>query len=122
MRRKMSLFLKDLRAYRSCHQSRKAGCHLLEGALELAVRGEVDVVRNAVVVVDASSSCSPEVKDGPFGVAIECECAPVLPTALGRWKIQFCQAVSRPKILVSAVLGTAKAEVLLHASEGIWRA
>jgi hypothetical protein len=30
------------------------------------------------------------------------------PTALGRWKIQFCQAVSRPKMRVSIVSGPAK--------------
>ena len=34
--------------------------------------------------------------------------APSSPTALGRWKIQFCQAESRPKILVSRVSGPAK--------------
>jgi hypothetical protein len=30
------------------------------------------------------------------------------PTAFGRWKIQFCHAVSRPKIFVSIVSGPAK--------------
>ena len=34
--------------------------------------------------------------------------APSGPEALGRVKIQFCQAVSRPKILVSSVSGPAK--------------
>jgi hypothetical protein len=34
--------------------------------------------------------------------------APSGPEALGRWKIQFCQAVSRPKILVSSVSGPTK--------------
>src|SRR5688572_13067639 len=34
--------------------------------------------------------------------------APRGPTALGRWKIQFCQADRRPKILVSSVSGPAK--------------
>ena len=34
--------------------------------------------------------------------------APSSPTALGRWKIQFCQAVNRPNILVSSVSGPAK--------------
>src|SRR5476649_2964958 len=29
--------------------------------------------------------------------------APFSPTAFGRWKIQFCHAVSRPKIFVSIV-------------------
>src|SRR4051812_7480911 len=29
--------------------------------------------------------------------------APFSPTAFGRWKIQFCQAVRRPKIFVSMV-------------------
>jgi len=33
--------------------------------------------------------------------------APCSPTALGRWKIQFCHAVNRPKILVSIVSGPA---------------
>src|SRR6187455_2760789 len=34
--------------------------------------------------------------------------APCSPTALGRWKIQFCHADSRPKILVSMVSGPGK--------------
>src|SRR3981189_910651 len=34
--------------------------------------------------------------------------APFSPTALGRWKIQFCHAVSRPKIFDSIVSGPAK--------------
>src|SRR5581483_11519101 len=34
--------------------------------------------------------------------------APVSPTALGRWKIQFCQAVSRAKIFDSIVSGPPK--------------
>ncbi len=34
--------------------------------------------------------------------------APSGPEAFGRVKIQFCQAVSRPKILVSMVSGPAK--------------
>ena len=34
--------------------------------------------------------------------------APSGPTAFGRWKIQFCQAVSRAKILVSIVSGPTK--------------
>src|SRR5204863_7572223 len=34
--------------------------------------------------------------------------APFSPTAFGRWKIQFCQAVRRPKIFVSIVSGPAK--------------
>src|ERR1051326_2479186 len=34
--------------------------------------------------------------------------APLGPTAFGRWKIQFCQAVSRPKIRVSMVSGPTK--------------
>src|SRR5204863_7679108 len=33
--------------------------------------------------------------------------APFSPTAFGRWKIQFCQAVRRPKIFVSMVSGPA---------------
>ena len=33
--------------------------------------------------------------------------APFSPTAFGRWKIQFCHAVSRPKIFVSIVSGPA---------------
>ena len=34
--------------------------------------------------------------------------APRSPTALGRWKIQFCHAERRPKIFVSIVSGLAK--------------
>ena len=34
--------------------------------------------------------------------------APCSPEALGRWKIQFCQALSRPNILLSMVSGPPK--------------
>src|SRR5437773_6779789 len=80
---------------------------LLEGALQAAVLAEVDVVRDPLRVVDRghhtllrSNSLRwpvPYTTSAPFG-----------PAAFGRWKIQFCQADSRPKILVSSVSGPAK--------------
>src|SRR5262249_18337828 len=77
---------------------------LLKRALQTAIVGEADVVRDALVVVDPghytllrSNSLRrpvPYTSSAPFG-----------PTALPRWKIQFCQAESRPKILLSSVSG-----------------
>src|SRR5215467_2385463 len=77
---------------------------LLERALQTAIVGEADVVRDALVVVDTghytllrSNSLRRPV---PYTSS-----APLGPTALPRWKIQFCQAESRPKILLSSVSG-----------------
>src|SRR5207244_9654768 len=76
-------------------------------ALQAAVAGEVDVVRNALQIIDGPHhtllrskslrSPVPYTWSAPFG-----------PTAFGRWKIQFCQAERRPKILVSCVSGPPK--------------
>ena len=41
------------------------------------------------------------------------------PTALGRWKIQFCHAESRAKILLSSVSGPPKRSERLHAGERV---
>src|SRR5207253_11496153 len=77
---------------------------LVQCALQAAVLAQVDVVRDPVRVVDAGRhtllrsnslrSPVPYTTSGPFG-----------PTAFGRWKIQFCHADSRPKILLSSVSG-----------------
>src|SRR2546428_3603803 len=77
---------------------------LLQGAVQAAVLAQVDVVRDPLRVVDAghhtllrSNSLRwpvPYTTSAPFG-----------PTAFGRWKIQFCHADSRPKILLSSVSG-----------------
>src|SRR2546426_1175484 len=77
---------------------------LLEGALQAAILAEADVVRDPLRVVDRrhhtllrSNSLRwpvPYTTSAPFG-----------PTAFARWKIQFCHADSRPKILVSSVSG-----------------
>src|SRR5438552_5933735 len=76
----------------------------LERALKPAVVGEADVVRDALAVVDTghhtllrSNSLRRPV---PYTSS-----APLGPTALPRWKIQFCHAESRPKILLSSVSG-----------------
>src|SRR5262245_19145530 len=45
------------------------------------------------------------VGDTPLPYSFKAPCSPI---AFGRWKIQFCQAVRRPKILVSIVSGPAK--------------
>src|SRR5262249_44743342 len=80
---------------------------LFERALQAAVAGEADVVRDALAVVDTghhtllrSNSLRRPV---PYTSS-----APLGPTALPRWKIQFCQAESRPKILLSSVSGPPK--------------
>src|SRR4029079_17885190 len=76
---------------------------MLERALQPLVAGQVDVVRDLLggnhVRFQSNSGrpCSPYDLSAPFS-----------PTALGRWKIQFCHAVSRPKIFVSIVSGPAK--------------
>src|SRR2546425_9668901 len=79
----------------------------LQRALQAPVAGEVDVVRDALQIVDGPHhtllrskwlrSPVPYTWSAPFG-----------PTAFGRWKIQFCQAERRPKILVSSVSGPPK--------------
>src|SRR6185369_9035910 len=80
---------------------------LFERALQPPVVGEAHVVRDALAVVDAghhtllrSNSLRRPV---PYTSS-----APLGPTALPRWKIQFCQAESRPKILLSSVSGPPK--------------
>src|SRR5262245_15319031 len=83
------------------------GLPILERALQPTVAAEVDVVRNPLEIVDASHhtllrskslrSPLPYTASAPFG-----------PTAFGRWKIQFCQAERRPKILLSSVSGPPK--------------
>src|SRR3989304_1581055 len=77
---------------------------LLERPLQAPVLGQVDVVRDPLQVVDTRHhtllrsnslrSPLPYTWRAPFG-----------PTALGRWKIQFCHADSRAKILLSRVSG-----------------
>src|SRR5205814_10143617 len=78
---------------------------VLERALQPLVAREVDVVGDLLagdhryVLFQSNSGlpCSPYARSAPFS-----------PTAFGRWKIQFCHAVSRPKIFVSIVSGPAK--------------
>src|SRR6185437_17087609 len=76
-----------------------------EGALELLVFAQVDVVRNSLACVHVTHVRlqSNSGRSGrPYIVR-----APRSPTAFGRWKIQFCHAERRPKILVSSVSGPA---------------
>src|SRR5207245_1395848 len=77
---------------------------VLERALEPAIVTQPDVVGDALAVIDGrhhtllrSNSLRRPV---PYTSS-----APLGPTALPRWKIQFCQAESRPKILLSSVSG-----------------
>ncbi len=46
---------------------------------------------------------------------------PRSPTAFGRWKTQFCQAVRRPKIRVSIVSGPANTQIGLHRRQRVGR-
>src|SRR6266851_1730245 len=78
---------------------------LLERALQAPVAREVDVVgdrfqRLCHYVLLQS-------KRGRSGLPYKLS-APVSPVALGRMKIQFCQAERRPKILVASVSGPGK--------------
>src|SRR5262249_55308650 len=77
---------------------------LLQRTLQPTVVGKAHVVRDALAIVDTghhtllrSNSLRRPV---PYTSS-----APLGPTALPRWKIQFCQAESRPKILLSSVSG-----------------
>src|SRR5581483_11386971 len=85
----------------------EAGLPLLEGAQEAAVAGEVDVVRDAVLVVDGRHHALLRSNSGRRPVPYT-RSAPRSPTAFGRWKIQFCHADSRAKILLSRVSGPGK--------------
>src|SRR5215470_7085221 len=77
---------------------------LLERALQAAVVGEADVVRDALAVVDTGHHTLLRSNSLRRPVPYTSR-APLGPTALPRWKIQFCQAESRPKILLSSVSG-----------------
>src|SRR5882757_7950534 len=85
----------------------EAGLPLFERALEPTILRQVHIVRNPLGVIDrhrhtlrASNSAR---RPLPYSFS-----APFSPVALGRWKIQFCHADSRAKILVSIVSGPAK--------------
>src|SRR5215472_2516728 len=80
---------------------------ILERALQPPVSREVDVVRDPLEIVDASHHTLLRSKSLRSPVPYTCN-APFGPTAFGRWKIQFCQAERRPKILVSSVSGPPK--------------
>src|SRR5229473_988293 len=79
---------------------------MLQRALQRAVLGEVDVVGDALLIVDGHQTLS-RLNCGlePLPKSFK---APFSPTALGRLKIQFCQAERRPKMRVSMVSGPAK--------------
>ena len=84
----------------------------LERPLQPAVVGEVDVVGDLGVDVDGGHRRSSRQTRLRSNVGREPvpkrRSAPSGPTALGRWKIQFCHAVRRAKIFVSIVSGPAK--------------
>src|SRR5262249_10104233 len=75
---------------------------LLQCALQRAVLAEIDVVRDALEVIDRHGYTLSRLNDGLVPVPNSFS-APLSPTALGRLKIQFCQAESRPKTLVCSV-------------------
>src|SRR5882724_4833565 len=80
------------------------GLPVLERALEPPVLGEVDVVGNPLRVVDAGHQTllRSNAARSPVPYTLR---APPAPTAFGRWKIQFCHAERRAKILLSRVSG-----------------
>src|SRR5258708_16148815 len=72
---------------------------VLERALQCAVVGEIDVVGDLLGIVDSAHTRSQlNLAFAPLPYTFS---APSSPTALGRTKIQFCQAESLPKIRVS---------------------
>src|SRR5439155_20824508 len=79
----------------------------LERAQQAAVVGQADVVGDALGVIDARHHTLLRSNSARWPVPYTCS-APLSPTAFGRWKIQFCQADSRAKILVSCVSGPPK--------------
>ena len=86
----------------------EVGLPALQRALQLAVAGQVDVVRDLLGVVDRHDSLALRLACGRSRPCVPCRtCAARRRgrTALGRTKIQFCQAVSREKICVSMVSG-----------------
>src|ERR1700730_3850816 len=83
------------------------GLPVLEGAQQPPVLGEVDVVGDPLVVVDGRHHTLLRSKSPRSPVPYTLS-APLGPTALGRWKIQFCHAESRAKILLSSVSGPPK--------------
>ena len=82
----------------------------------------VDAVRHGVCSVDARDCF----RRGACRNRRACRCrtlrsAPCSPTALGRWKIQFCQAVRRREDLRLHGLRAGEAEVRLHAGQRVGR-
>src|SRR5258708_10611983 len=73
---------------------------VLERALQRAVVGEVDVVGDFFGVIDRHGQTLSR-SNFAFAPVPYTFSAPCSPTAFGRLKIQFCQALSLPKIRVS---------------------
>ena len=80
----------------------------LERPLQAAVAGEVDVVGDLGVDVDELISHPRFGRRTGRAPVPKRRSAPSGPTALGRWKIQFCHAERRAKIFVSIVSGPTK--------------
>ena len=80
------------------------GLPVLERALEPPVLREVDVVGDPLRVVDAGHQTLLRSNSRALARAVYLEGA-LGPTAFGRWKIQFCHAERRAKILLSRVSG-----------------
>src|SRR2546427_4072644 len=79
----------------------KARLPVLERALQRAIVGEVDVVGDLLGVVDSAHTRSQlNLAFAPLPYTFSAPCSP---TAFGRMKIQFCQALSLPKMRVSMV-------------------
>src|SRR5690606_23397383 len=82
-----------------------AGVPFFQRALEARIAGQVDVVRDQVVVVDFEGHQIRSLSYLARAPEPYFRSAPSGPAAAGRWKIQFCHALRRPKILVSMVSG-----------------
>src|SRR5256885_561935 len=79
----------------------KARLPVLEGALEGPVVREIDVVGDLRGIIDRAHTRSQlNLAFAPLPYTFSAPCSP---TALGRVKIQFCQAESLPKMRVSMV-------------------
>src|SRR5579862_364955 len=74
---------------------------VFKGTLQRAIGSQADVVGDAVLIIRFHHTRSrSNFAFDPFPKSLS---APFSPVALGRMKIQFCQAERRPKILVSVV-------------------
>src|SRR5882724_670666 len=79
---------------------------VFQRALQRAIRAQAHVVRYAILIIRFHYTRSRS--NFAFDPLPKSFSAPCSPVALGRMKIQFCQAESRPKIFVSVVSAPGK--------------